>query len=184
MTGAGSENTKPNDSLEAIYIAHESELLTYARKLVHDEETAQDIVQEAFMRLHSVHSTVNHPKAWLYRTVHNLAVNHNRHTGKVVQVQFSPDKWEKDGTNLEDQTDTQILPDERVVRTEAIAIAKSCIDKLDERSKTLVRLKFEEGLSYKEISERTGLSVSNVGYILHHALKQIANDLKDAGVSL
>jgi len=46
----------------------------------------------------------------------------------------------------------------------------------------LVRLKFEDDLSYKEISARTGLSIGNVGYVLHHALKAIADELAKSGV--
>jgi len=53
---------------------------------------------------------------------------------------------------------------------------------LDDRSRELVRLKFTEELSYKEIGARTGLSVGNVGFILHHALKAIAEELAKNGV--
>jgi RNA polymerase sigma-70 factor (ECF subfamily) len=45
-----------------------------------------------------------------------------------------------------------------------------------------VQLKFNEGLSYKEMSERTGLTTSNVGYLLHHALKAIEVELTKSGV--
>ena len=44
---------------------------------------------------------------------------------------------------------------------------------LDERSRELIRLKFHEDLSYKEIAARTGLKPGHVGYLLHHALKVI-----------
>jgi DNA-directed RNA polymerase specialized sigma24 family protein len=42
----------------------------------------------------------------------------------------------------------------------------------------MVILKVYEEKSYKEISEITGLSVSNVGYILHFAMKKLAEELK------
>ena len=45
-----------------------------------------------------------------------------------------------------------------------------------------IRLKFNEDLSYKEISARTGLSVGNVGYVLHHALNEIAEELAKNGL--
>ncbi len=47
------------------------------------------------------------------------------------------------------------------------------IQTLPEKQSELLMLKFSEGLSYREISEVTGLSSSNVGYILHHALKAL-----------
>ena len=44
-------------------------------------------------------------------------------------------------------------------------------------------LRFNEDLSYKEIAERTGLTVGHVGYILHHALKAMAVELEKTEVA-
>ena len=46
----------------------------------------------------------------------------------------------------------------------------------------MIRLKFNENLSYKEISARTGLTAGHVGYLLHHALKSMADELARNGV--
>ena len=56
------------------------------------------------------------------------------------------------------------------------------LETLDERSRELIRLKFNEELSYKQIGARTGLKVGNVGYLLHHALKTIADELAKNGI--
>lgn len=73
--------TAPPASIESLYAAQESALLLYAQTLVnHDGEAAQDIVQEAFLRLHAGFDTVRQPQAWLYRTVHNLALTRIFHT--------------------------------------------------------------------------------------------------------
>src|SRR6266404_6882487 len=76
----------PPDSIESLYAAHESALLAYAQSLVKQNETAQDIVQEAFMRLHADFDNVRQPQPWLYRTVHNLAVNQLRAGRKIVPL--------------------------------------------------------------------------------------------------
>ena len=55
------------------------------------------------------------------------------------------------------------------------------LESLDQRSRELIQLKFSEGLSYQEMSTRTGLTVGNVGYLLHHALKAIAAELSKTG---
>ena len=56
MTETTSDNAEaksgPPDSIQALYTAQESALLLYAQTLLNHEETAQDIVQEAFLRLH------------------------------------------------------------------------------------------------------------------------------------
>src|SRR3989442_3606388 len=79
-------NSAPLDSIESLYAAHESALLAYAQSLVKQNEAAQDIVQEAFMRLHAEFESVRQPQAWLYRTVHNLALNHLRAGRKIVPI--------------------------------------------------------------------------------------------------
>jgi len=168
-------NTAPRDSIESLYAAHESALLAYAQSLVKQNETAQDIVQEAFMRLHADFENVRQPQAWLYRTVHNLAVNQLRAGRKIVPLVAEE-------ANQIELCDAQPLPDEYLAKMEAIGQTRLSLDVLDARSRELIRLKFEEGLSYKEISERTSLSISNVGYLLHHALKDLAEALQKAGV--
>ena len=45
----------------------------------------------------------------------------------------------------------------------------------------MIRLKFEEGMSYKQMSERTGLSVGYVGNILHHAIQELAQAMEREG---
>lgn len=182
MAGIKSDDagrTAPPDSIEAVYAAQESALLLYARKLVnHDGDIAQDIVQEAFLKLHADYDSVRQPQAWLYRTVHNLALNHLRAGRKIVPLEAPG----PDGAERPETPDSAPLPDEMIQRLEAIGQTRLCLDELDPRRRELVRLKFEEGLSYKEISERTQISISNVGYLLHHALKELADALKRAGV--
>jgi RNA polymerase sigma-70 factor (ECF subfamily) len=51
------------------------------------------------------------------------------------------------------------------------------LETLDERSREIIRLRFNEDLSYKEIGERMGLQIGHVGYLLHHALKAMAVEL-------
>lgn len=170
-------NGAPLDSIESLYGAQESSLLAYAQSLVKQNETAQDIVQEAFMRLHADFKSVRQPQAWLYRTVHNLALNHLRAGRKIVPMNQDT----ADQTHAE-LADGQPLPDEYLAKMEAIGQARLSLEILDPRSRELIRLKFEEGLSYKEISQRANLSMSNVGYLLHHALKDLAAALRKAGV--
>ena len=78
--------------------------------------------------------------------------------------------------------DEGMLPDESIVHQEAVGLVRLSLEGLDERSRKLIRLKFEEDMSYRQIAKETGLSVSNVGYVLHHAIKSLAVELKKIGV--
>ena len=175
-------STKPpaTDTVEGLFAALESPLLNYARRLVGDSGAAEDLVQEAFMRLHTHFDQVHEPRRWLYRSVHNLALNHRRRANKTVLLDFSANEGSPVSA---DNTDAQPLPDEQIARWETIGRVRLSLELLDERSRELIRLKFNEELSYKEISARTGLKVGHVGYLLHHALKDIADELTEEGTA-
>ena len=165
------------ESMEQLFAALESPLLSYAQRLVGELGVAEDIVQDAFMKLHTQFDQVREPRRWLYRTVHNQALNHRRDAGKIVPL----DPPAQDAA-ASDATDPQPLPDEQIARWEGIGLVRLSLETLDERSRELIRLKFNEGLSYKEMSARTGLKVGHVGYLLHHALKGIADELAKLGI--
>ena len=132
------------------------------------------------MKLYTQFREVRAPQPWLYRTVHNLAVDHQRRASKIVPLNPRADDEE---TALGDAGDSQPLPDEQIARWEGIGLVRLVLETLDARSRELIRLRFEEDLSYKEIAERTGLTVGNVGYILHHALKAMAVELEKTEVA-
>jgi RNA polymerase sigma-70 factor (ECF subfamily) len=167
------------ETIEELFAALESPLLSYAVRLAGDPGVAEDIVQEAFMRLHTQFDEVREPRRWLYRTVHNLALNQRRQAGKIVSL-----TQPGDGGPLaaNDTADPQPLPDEQIARWEGIGLVRLSLETLDDSSRELIRLKFNEELSYKEISARTGLNIGHVGYLLHHALKAVADELAKNGV--
>jgi len=178
---AGAASPKP-ESVEDLFEALESPLLGYALRLLPDADAAEDVVQEAFMRLHTHFAEVREPRSWLYRTTHNLALNHQRRAKKIVPLDSSGNRAGDGPDPANDPPDPQPLPDEQTARWEGIGLVRVGLAALDTRARELVELKFHEDLSYKEISARTGLSVSNVGYILHHALKSLAAELAKAGL--
>ena len=134
--------------MEELFSALESPLLSYALRLLGERAAAEDVVQEAFMKLHAQFAEVREPRRWLYRTVHNLALNQRRQAGKIVALPQSVD----DQAASADTTDPEPLPDEQIVRWEGIGLVRLSLGTLDERSREVIRLKFNEDLSYKEIS--------------------------------
>ena len=168
------------ESIEALFAALESPLLNYALRLLGDRALAEDAVQDAFMKLHEHFAEVREPRRWLYRTVHNQALNHRRQAGKIVP--FEPPAADDSANSTNDTADPQPLPDEQIARWEGVGLVRLSLETLDPRSREVVRLKFEENFSYKEIAERTGLKSGHVGYLLHHALKSIAAELAKSGI--
>jgi RNA polymerase sigma-70 factor (ECF subfamily) len=172
------------ETIEELFAALESPLLLYALRLVADRNIAEDLVQDAFMKLHCQFAEVREPRRWLYRTVHNQALNHRRDTARIIPlalVTADPPHQSPLSPEAEAADDTP-LPDEQIARLEGIGLVRLSLQTLDARSRELIRLKFTEDLSYQQISERTGLKTGHVGYLLHHALKAIAQELAKSGV--
>jgi RNA polymerase sigma-70 factor (ECF subfamily) len=164
------------ETIEELFEALESPLLSYALRLAGELGAAEDLVQDAFMKLQGQFKEVREPRRWLYRTVHNLALNQRRQARNIVPMNPEPQETPPEAA------DPKPLPDEQLVRMEGIGLVRLTLATLDSRSRELIRLKFTENLSYKEISERTGLKTGHVGYILHCALKTMAGELAKNGV--
>jgi RNA polymerase sigma-70 factor (ECF subfamily) len=59
---------------------------------------------------------------------------------------------------------------------------RALMAEMSEPDRDLIRLKYEEDLSYASIGEKLGIGVGNVGYRLHHLLKSLGDGLKRVGV--
>ncbi|MEK6230427.1 MAG: sigma-70 family RNA polymerase sigma factor [Luteolibacter sp.] len=162
-------------TLRHIFDAEESPLLRYAHGLTGQRETAEDIVQDAFMRLHSHWNEVEKPRPWLFRCVRNLALNHLRNNKRNTSLEASPQdskEWESKSPD----------PETTLGKLETIGTLQLLIAELPEPDRTLVSLKYLSGLKYDEIARQTNLTVSNVGYQLHHSLKSLATSLRHLGI--
>ncbi|MBN1672953.1 MAG: sigma-70 family RNA polymerase sigma factor [Kiritimatiellae bacterium] len=163
---------------EAVVAEHEEGLLRYAARLLGDANAAQDVVQEAFSRLFRDRRGGKEPKgsaqAWLYRVTHNLAVDHIRHESRLrlLHSRHAEHRQSSVPATQQQETETRELTD----------LVWADLRRLKPREQQVVILRIDEGKSYKEISEITKLSESNVGFILHHALKKLAKSLKQKGV--
>lgn len=177
ITESAAEKSVGKPALVDLFHALESPLLGFSYQMVKNEQCAQDIVQEAFMRLQTRLDEVDQPKAWLYTTVRRLAIDYIRKAQKVV-----PFIRDADSAEVE-PVDPELRPDEWADADERTGLMRVCIERLKPKEQALVRMKFIENLSYKEISERMQMTVSNVGYSLHHALKALEIELNKEGIA-
>jgi RNA polymerase sigma-70 factor (ECF subfamily) len=162
---------KPGEqTLAALFESEESGLLSFAIGLVRQRSVAEELVQDAFLRLHEVWGQVENPRGWLYRSIRNLALNHLRDHRRETPLEETP------------ETASEGRPDEELGRMEAIGLVRLLLADLPPEDRDLIRMKYQEDLKYGEISERTGLGVGNVGYKLHHLLKGLADALRRAGI--
>lgn len=161
-------------TLQELFDAEESPLLRYAFSLTGRRAVAEEIVQEVFLQLHSHWDDVQSPKAWLMRSVRNKAFSYIRDNNREI---LDSDERQPALPYTADET-----PEETLLQMEATCALRQIVDELDETDRQLVKLKYFEELKYSDISDQTGLSIGNVGYRLHHILKQLAGKLRQLGI--
>jgi RNA polymerase sigma-70 factor (ECF subfamily) len=143
---------------------YERPLINYARTITNDLESARDAVQETFLRLSRQDVRALEPRLapWLYFVCRNCALDHVR---KVAR--FTPDGID------EELPAKEASPAAEVAAAEETERLRWMIAQLPQQQRELVHLKFEAGLSYKEIAEAMRMSVSSVGVQLHTALQTL-----------
>jgi RNA polymerase sigma-70 factor (ECF subfamily) len=169
MLPRAAEAEKP--TLREVFDAEESPLLRFAYGIVGRREVAEDLVQDAFLKLHQHWSEVENPRAWLFRAVRNLALNHLRDHKRETALDDAP----------ETTTDQPDAP-ETLGRHEAVGMLRMLVAEMKPADRRLIRLKYQHNLKYDQISRQTGLTVGNVGYKLHHLLHQLADSMRNLGI--
>jgi len=164
--------TPEKTNIETLFNSEESALLRYAYSIVTRREVAEEIVQDAFLKLHKHWNDIDTPKAWIYRATRNLCLNHLR---KHQRESLSEDS--------DDETSANDLPDEELGRMEAIGTLKILIEELPADERALIQLKYHDELTYGKIGSQLNLGTGTVGYKLHHLLKKLSQALQKAGVT-
>ena len=139
-------------------------LLQYATRIIGDRERARDVVQETFVQLERSdrQQADSAPAKWLFTVCRNRALNVCRKERRLTFLD--------DGV-LEARHTADPSPAEQLEQKEAGSFLLRIVSTLPPRQQEVLQLKFQNDLSYQEISEITNLSVSNVGVVIHNALK-------------
>jgi RNA polymerase sigma-70 factor (ECF subfamily) len=145
---------------------HERALIRYAKSLLGDLESARDVVQETFLRLCREDSArvEGHVAPWLFTVCRNLALDARKKAARIASLDIP-------------EVPVACDLDERHDERQALGRILDALETLPPNQREVVYLKFQGGLSYKEISAVTGLSVSNVGFLLHTAVRAIRRQL-------
>jgi RNA polymerase sigma factor (sigma-70 family) len=148
----------------------ESPLIGYAVTILHDLDRARDVVQDTFIRLcqQEPNKIRESLKTWLFTVCRNRAFDVLRKEKRIQPLDEV--RWKK-------VAGPDLSPDERAVRDERMGQVMQALDRLSANQREVILLKFQQGLSYQEIVEVTGLSSGNVGFLIHTGLKRLRDTL-------
>lgn len=157
--------------LRSVVVSYEGPLVRYAARITGDVERARDVVQDTFLRLcEQDREELNGRLAeWLYTVCRRRALDVQRKEHRMR------------ATLPEELESCCAAPaHDSAERAESHEAVQAAISRLPDNQQEVIRLKFQSGLSYREIAGVTGLSVTNVGYLLHVGLKAVREQFATA----
>jgi RNA polymerase sigma-70 factor (ECF subfamily) len=138
-------------STDSVWSHLNDDLRRFIRRRVSDEHVADDLLQEAFMRIHrrlDSLENVDRLVVWVYQIARHVIADHYRRTSK--------------GEVALGETDVANRPDDRsrAVSCSSTKWLDELVDQLPARYQQAIRLAEIEGLSQQEVADRLGLSLS------------------------
>ncbi|MBA4148984.1 MAG: sigma-70 family RNA polymerase sigma factor [Verrucomicrobia bacterium] len=153
---------------------HESSLLRYAASITGDADRARDIVQDTFVRLCAEEPAKLDGRLaeWLFTVCRNRALDVLRKEKRMTPL------TEMD---LEVRASEEPSPAMAAEKKETATQLLQLVGSLPPNQCEAIRLKFQGGLSYAEISQVTGHSVTNVGFLIHTGIKTLRQKMNATG---
>ncbi len=175
------ESRKPDmrrTEFEALYAAHSREVwaLAYARWM--DADSAQDVMQEVFLRLwkqQDVGETILNPRAWLLRVARNLAEDYAKSSFRRHGTQ--PPEFLGGLQARDDQ------PLAKMEREEAFAQIRGILDGMAVADREILTLRYAFDYETAAIAEILGVASSAVHMRLSRARQRLAERLSASGVN-
>jgi len=162
------EGPRRTQSLEEnvvdLYATMRPSLLGYAYQVVGSAGEGEDLVQMAFLKLFDQlrhDAQILNVRSWLYRVVHNLAIDHIRRRG-IHEVACAEWLSARNLTDVPRSTENDLIVQEQIANSMQV---------LNERERHCLMLR-AEGLSYQEIGDVLGISQKAVSVYLARGLKK------------
>jgi RNA polymerase sigma-70 factor (ECF subfamily) len=151
---------------------HTDRFYRLAYRYLQNRESAEDVIQDAFLKLWEDPSRWQAQRntkftTWFYRIVVNLCLDRLKRKGPV---ELDPDMPVVDATDL---------PDAALIRTEEEDLLESAIATLPERQRLALNLCFEEGLSNQEAADIMGINLKALQSLIMRAKTALKERMKD-----
>lgn len=173
-------------AFDSLLQRYESKVFSYIAYSVRDEEVAQDIFQECFMRVvtklqNGQYADCGKFASWLMRIAHNLIIDHHRRNpaGVVLSTDEPDTNVLNHASLLGDDSRERELIDQQTLRD-----VRSLIRLLPESQREVVLMRYYDELSFKEIAAMTGVSINTALGRMRYALINLRRLARKYNVSL
>lgn len=168
------------EAFEQLVFRHRDKIYARAMLMMRNEEEALDLSQEAWVkawqRLHQFQGDSSFA-TWMTRIVINLCLDQIRRQKKTRSE--SIEQLEEDAGGVERQMPVEVInPTEGLEKTELRRRIDEAMSKLTEAHRVVLVMHEFEGLQYKEIADRIGISIGTVMSRLFYARRRLASLLQ------
>lgn len=162
-----------HEAYEAVFLNYYDGLLGYATTYLKSEDMAEEVVQELFYSFWKKRASLELQtslSSYLYRAVRNACLNHIKHE-KVRQAYQSHGKREYEASAHQFN--------DPVLALELAAQIEKAIEQLPDARRQIFVMNRYEGLKYREIAEKLGLSIKTVEAQMSKALSTLREHLSE-----
>lgn len=138
-------------------------LFRYLHRMTGDGDAADDMAQEAFVRLLGRDMPEGEARLWLFTVATNLLRDRGR-TARRRERLLGASDW---------RPSSPVAPDEALERARTVQRVRSALDQVPARDRQMLMMR-EEGFRYDEIASATGVAPGSVGTLLARAAKRFA----------
>lgn len=168
--------TENSTTLTEAFLASRTALTRYIARFFACHEDIEDTIYEAYFKVFSSQKEIElqSPRAYLFRVARNIALNKKARQKKVFEQNI---ELFDDSIAVDDRA----TPYEKVYGQQTIQSFCNAIEALPPQCRKVFLMQRMEGMSYKEIARRLGISTRTVEKHLEKALRRCANHLIENG---
>ncbi len=158
--------------IKRLFLAYRRELQAYLTRKLRDAEVAADLTQDTFLRIAEQGAAgMVHERAYLYRTAHNLMVDHIR----LQQREKTDPSFDEAVVEIVDERPS---PERAATAQNELDRVREALLELPERTREIFALVRIEGLTYRQVANRLEISDSSVQKHLAKAIKHVTQRLR------
>ncbi|MDR2127263.1 MAG: sigma-70 family RNA polymerase sigma factor [Prevotellaceae bacterium] len=176
-----------HDKLEKLISEYQQQLKFFIRKRVSDKNDAEDILQDVFYQLiktvNNAIDPIEHAAAWLYRVTRNTIINHGRkkrdEAMPVMQSRDGDDEAMQDISEIIFDCEFSSSPEIEYLRSLVWDELENALSELPPQQREIFELTELEGISMKEISNATGISINTLLSRKHYAVLHLRTRMRE-----
>lgn len=162
-----------------LYLTHRSALVDYATPLVGCRVGAEDVVQEAYLRLDRASASISpdpvaRPLSYLFRIVRNLAIDWTRRRSQAQPM--DPDALDRFAASVP-------TPEDEALHRERLRVVADALQELPDRTRTAFLMHRLDGATLQEVADHLGVSVGLAHHLVREAVIHCAERLEEQSSS-